>query len=171
MRCCMCRKKCSSLRALLCVLSYMCSHFLCVCSLMSTLLLLVCSHMSAPLRSHLCVIIVIILIIFMIITTRSVSFCPPLFHVSCQDNLLLRDAEIRVNGKVDTQTHVHVHRQADRQTDIHVCIYIYIDRFLQRKRETLRFLPSGSDTLLVINSSSGSAVMALLGCHLWPSLP
>ena len=39
---------------------------------------LMCSHMSAPLCSHMCVIVIIIT------TTSLVSFCPPtLFGVSC----------------------------------------------------------------------------------------
>ena len=76
---------------------------------------------------------------------------------------------------MEKEIHRHIYTYTDRQIDRHVYLYIYIHvciyRFLQQKRETLGFLPSGSDALLGIGSSSGSAVMALFGRHLLPSLP
>ena len=88
---CVCSHMCAFLCVLSSVLSHVCLHmsaFICapicvlpyVCSVVSALM---CSRMSAPVRSHLCV------IILTITTTSLVSFCPPtLFGVSCWDIFL-----------------------------------------------------------------------------------
>ena len=68
---------CSPLCALICVLSYACYH---MCALM-------CSHMSAPLCSHLCVIVIIIT------TTSLASFSPPHCLGSLAGIIFSRDSE------------------------------------------------------------------------------